>query len=1346
MAYKRKKKSLPSPTSNGFNDKVKEVIELREGVRSGNDHAFVTFGDLDDLDLAGAQTSSDDGGTTLPFDDGDPPQPPTNLTVDSGFFGNELTWTNSVSGDVWYYEIWVATSQDRSTASLLASVAYPRTRYFHTLNASEINTDHYYWMRAVDWSGLYSTWEPPDEQGGYYVPGQTSYDELTDNILDILVGEITESQLHADLTARINILDYIDNNLLDRVDQIRADLGDIQAFDSGSTYSKYALVHDSGTIYRCIQDILSTPAPDPTNTSYWESVGTYSEGAIEGVSANAFSISTLDSRVTTNEGDITANASDITALETTVNDPDTGVDANASAVSTLDTRVTSNEGDISTNASDITSLETTVNDPDTGVDANATAISTLDSRVTTNEGDITVNASSVDYVSASLSAASFRAGFEDSEFSTNWTIQTGNTLTQDTDCFSGIYAGLFTSTLTNPVSTGTTDCTYLTISENAALSFSGKRVRVSVYAKAPSSGAASEFALCYATNDVGNSGWQKFSLPSSWGAKKQFVYDVPEPTSGGNDFIGVWGDTSGVGNGVLLDNIVIEVIPDSADIDYDGSDSVATAIESLDTTVSSHDGDITDIKAEWLVKLNANGHIAGVGLMLDGLTGASIFEILADTFAVVNPGDESDPEKFPFIVGTVEGVSTVGINGQLMVDGSVYADAVGADQIKAIHLDANEAFVNTIQSSNYASGTSGWKIDHANDLAEFNDITITITAGTGATNLDDGPAEAGADVTANNQAASILNQGNLATLNSVDYESHVDNRPILKIAENTYDGSEDASQYSSSHKVGTLLMEISGTTHSWPTSFGGVVTYWFASDRAKQIVYDAGLDNNEEWIRYVRPNDYPTWTAWRRQEVFSSGDVDVLQAVNAPADAGATAGASWTTNLDSIPARLDTDAPTVSGLFLNDDYLGYYDGTSPYSSSGWQVFIASNGQFGFSGDGNNYITWDGVTLSVVGSITVGNPASVRTDINVADGADVTASNTANDTSNVNGVSSSTVQSRADIGFANKSFSGGSVSSWNKYISSNPKDFGLEFKIDKANKEVYFRHNGYATDGGTNDIRVEVEVQGAEVSTFTSISCQDAFTDVTRVTFDETSNSYGSNGFVLAEYVLDAGVDEVKMTLDVLDHTVAFRFKVTICGLPGYTFVAMGDRITHVGLAIPFETFFSPVDFYDYALEDGTTIISGGYLRTDIVKIDEFAYIENAVIQTAHIGNLQVATGKIADNAVTTVLSSTGTTSTSVTITVNSANDVVQIIGTATAQNGSTSEAPTQEQIKGDIEFNGAVQCTTYAMTPGPDQWATANPMFEHSPGVGTHTYKVVSSSLGNIDNDSTRIIVLHTRK
>lgn len=133
----------------------------------------------------------------------------------------------------------------------------------------------------------------------------------------------------------------------------------------------------------------------------------------------------------------------------------------------------------------------------------------------------------------------------------------------------------------------------------------------------------------------------------------------------------------------------------------------------------------TLLENQWTVKINENNHVAGVGMVMypeysgattyatgytveasNGLLYKSLadnnlghepsasptywsqiengvksqFVIVANQFAVVNPGSSTDI-KAPFIVGTVDNVSTVGINGNLMVDGTIGANKIKTDEL-----------------------------------------------------------------------------------------------------------------------------------------------------------------------------------------------------------------------------------------------------------------------------------------------------------------------------------------------------------------------------------------------------------------------------------------------------------------------------------------------------------------------------------------------------------------------------------------------------------------------------------------------------------------------------------------
>lgn len=76
--------------------------------------------------------------------------------------------------------------------------------------------------------------------------------------------------------------------------------------------------------------------------------------------------------------------------------------------------------------------------------------------------------------------------------------------------------------------------------------------------------------------------------------------------------------------------------------------------------------------------------------------------------------------------------------------------------------------------------------------------------------------------------------------------------------------------------------------------------------------------------------------------------------------ANATVGATWGTNLNSIPTRFG-DAPSSAGLYLTPTHLGYYNG------SAWKAWIASSGEFYFGGSSGAHLEWNGSKLRGLGT-------------------------------------------------------------------------------------------------------------------------------------------------------------------------------------------------------------------------------------------------------------------------------------------------------------------------------------------------------------------------------------------
>lgn len=139
--------------------------------------------------------------------------------------------------------------------------------------------------------------------------------------------------------------------------------------------------------------------------------------------------------------------------------------------------------------------------------------------------------------------------------------------------------------------------------------------------------------------------------------------------------------------------------------------SLGSLTTSLQVTASVVDG----IQAKYTVKIDNNGYVTGYGLISTANNGVptSQFTVLADRFAVIIPGQTA---RVPFIAGNLGGSPGVGINGALIVDGTITATAlqarsVTADRIVAGSLTATELANLAVTGAKIADATiTGAKI------------------------------------------------------------------------------------------------------------------------------------------------------------------------------------------------------------------------------------------------------------------------------------------------------------------------------------------------------------------------------------------------------------------------------------------------------------------------------------------------------------------------------------------------------------------------------------------------------------------------------------------------------------
>ena len=123
--------------------------------------------------------------------------------------------------------------------------------------------------------------------------------------------------------------------------------------------------------------------------------------------------------------------------------------------------------------------------------------------------------------------------------------------------------------------------------------------------------------------------------------------------------------------------------------------------------VATDDTRIATTYARWGVQVDAGGNVAGIQLNSSGV-GSSNFIVLADNFKVYRSGYTSAPI---FTTGTVNGVATVGIKGNLVVDGSIITAGLANNSVS---IPASQ------QSSNAVNGNGGVQI--------VNQINHTLTS------------------------------------------------------------------------------------------------------------------------------------------------------------------------------------------------------------------------------------------------------------------------------------------------------------------------------------------------------------------------------------------------------------------------------------------------------------------------------------------------------------------------------------------------------------------------------------------------------------------------------------------
>ncbi|MEG5263222.1 DUF1983 domain-containing protein [Pseudomonas sp. JDS28PS106] len=302
----------------------------------------------------------------------------TSLTASSLIFGIRLNWTFPPGAeDTQRTEIWYSPNTSLESATKLSDLAYPQSEY--VMQGLLAGVRFFFWARLVDRTGNIGPWYPV----GSGVMGQSGSDAAP--ILELIAGQVGESELGQDLQDKINLIDVLQEQI--------AALDGLKAYNPDGAYTKGQMVVVDGRIYQAQQDVpANTPPP---NAAYWEDVG----DMLETANGLAQQVETHTTELTELNGLVTAQASAMQALRAAYREDDgegeladalKGWDSTASIVTESKVRATQNEATART----ITQLTATVN-------SNAAQVTDLRQVVTTNQSS---TATSIQQLTASVAS------------------------------------------------------------------------------------------------------------------------------------------------------------------------------------------------------------------------------------------------------------------------------------------------------------------------------------------------------------------------------------------------------------------------------------------------------------------------------------------------------------------------------------------------------------------------------------------------------------------------------------------------------------------------------------------------------------------------------------------------------------------------------------------------------------------------------------------------------------------------------------------------------------------------------------------------------------------------------
>lgn len=686
---------------------------------------------------------------------------------------------------------------------------------------------------ATEWH-LWLKWETKDGVLSISPAGGTNGVVVTTGqdvakLLAALTGKLTAEQLYSDLGSRINLIDAaasVSGSVNARVavvqssiSAVQAQINDIQntpAYSNSTTYAANALVSYNGGIY---QAKSSTTGHLPTDTTYWTKVGDYTSlGQV--VASHTTQIASVVS-------DLAAETSLRQTLDAQVNNATTGLPATRANLATNYYTKAATDSAISSATSTLvstTALNTALGNytNTAGLVANyytktatdsaiATATNTLVSTTALNTalGNYETKAALVaDYYTKTATDSAISSATQYLVSNTGLATALGSYPTTAT-----LTANYYTKTDANTaISQATQNLVSNTALTTALNAYTTTATLNTLYytktgADSAITAATSNLVSTTALNSALSAYTNTASLTTNYYTKTDANTAISNATT---NLVSNSGLASTLGNyptnATLTTNYYTKTDTNNA-ISSATSTLVSTSTLNNYTTTAALQANYytkasgTDLEGKYTVKVDLNGYVAGYGLAATANTAgaSSTFAVRADSFYIASPSGPGISPTMPFIVRTTP-ITINGVDvpvGVYMTDGYIQNGTITNAKIANLAVDdAKIAFLSAdkiragsisvgqyIQSANYVSGSSGWKIngDGAAEFAaasirgqlvasQINSAGLSIRAADGSIILSAGSSVAassfGGNVTgslAGTAASTVVNTANSAS-------------------------------------------------------------------------------------------------------------------------------------------------------------------------------------------------------------------------------------------------------------------------------------------------------------------------------------------------------------------------------------------------------------------------------------------------------------------------------------------------------------------------------------------------------------------------------------------------------